>query len=90
MVATHISVIAALRDSGLRKAWMPFEIASTPLRATAPDENARMSRNVETPPSTAVAPVKWCRARWSTGSGPRSPVASWTSPHTTRSVMIAM
>ena len=62
IVATHVSVIAALRDSGLRNAWIPFEIASTPLNATAPEENARRSRNADAPVSTAFDPVKCANA----------------------------
>ena len=56
IVATHVSVIAALRDSGLRNAWIPFEIASTPLSATAPDENARSSKNTDAPVEHRVRP----------------------------------
>ena len=37
------SVAAALRDSGFRNAGTPLEIASTPERATAPEEKARSS-----------------------------------------------
>ena len=51
-----VKVMAALRDSGFRNAWMPFEIASTPLKATAPDENARSSKKEDAPVSSA------CRA----------------------------
>ncbi len=90
MNATHVSVIAALRDSGLRNAWMPFEIASTPLSATAPEENARRSRNEDAPASTASPPVKCANASWSTGSRPSEPVATRKSPTTTSNVMIAM
>ena len=36
-------VIAAFRGSGLRNAGTPFDTASTPESATAPDENARSS-----------------------------------------------
>ena len=38
----HTRVVAAFFDSGLRKAGTPLEMASTPVRATAPEENARM------------------------------------------------
>ena len=40
-----MSVRAALRDSGCWKAGTPSEMASTPDRATAPDENARRRTN---------------------------------------------
>ncbi len=62
ITATQVKVIAALRDSGFRNAWMPFEIASTPLNATAPDEKARSSKKDEAPVSTAFAPVKCSNA----------------------------
>lgn len=35
------SVVAALRDLGLRNAGTPLEIASTPVSAVQPEENAR-------------------------------------------------
>ena len=41
MTAIHVSVVAAFFDSGLRNAGTPSAIASTPVSATAPDENAR-------------------------------------------------
>ena len=88
MKPVHMSVIAALRDSGLRKAWTPFEIASTPLSATAPDENARISRNNVTPPSIAPPPVKCASCVWFTGSGCRSPVKVRNRPQTTNRVII--
>ena len=47
ITATQVKVMAAFRDSGFRNAWMPFEIASTPLSATAPDENARSSKKAD-------------------------------------------
>ncbi len=90
ITATQVRVIAAFRDSGLRNAWMPFEIASTPLNATAPDENARNNRKKEAPVSSACAPVKCSRALWSVGSLPSEPVATPISPATTSSVIMAM
>ncbi len=46
-----MSVVAALCDSGFLKAGTPLEMASTPVSATAPEENARSS-------SRTVSPVK--------------------------------
>ena len=62
-------VVAALRLSGLRNAGTPLDTASTPERATAPDENAR-SRS-----STLRAWVPWASScasaeRSSSGMGP--------------------
>ena len=38
------SVMAALRDRGLRKNGTPLLIASTPVRAVQPEANARSTR----------------------------------------------
>ena len=54
-----MSVMAALRDSGLRKAWIPLEMASTPDNATAPDENARSKRKAVTPDRRAPGAQRW-------------------------------
>ena len=43
MVPSSSSVVAAFRLFGLRKAGTPFEIASTPVSAAQPEENARAS-----------------------------------------------
>ena len=40
------SVVAAFLDLGLRKAGTPLEIASTPVSAAQPEENARASRKI--------------------------------------------
>src|SRR5213594_2214681 len=40
-----ISVVEALRASGLRNVWTPLLIASIPVSAAHPAENARMTRN---------------------------------------------
>ena len=44
MVPSSSSVVAAFLDLGLRKAGTPLLIASTPVSAAHPDENARSSR----------------------------------------------
>ena len=49
------SVSAALRACGWRNAGTPFEIASTPVSAVAPDENARSSANSPTAPAAVAA-----------------------------------
>ncbi len=43
-VPSSSRVVAALRLFGLRKAGTPLEIASTPVSAAHPEENARASR----------------------------------------------
>ena len=56
MIAIHISVVAAFLDSGRRKAGTPFEIASTPVSATAPEEKPfRMMKMVRLPPNSFCA-----------------------------------
>src|SRR5436305_14885261 len=45
------SVAAALRPCGQRNALTPFAIASTPVSAVDPDENARRRTNSVTPPA---------------------------------------
>src|SRR5712692_2060915 len=45
MPAIQPMVMAALRDSDGLKAGTPFEIASIPVRAVQPEENARSTRN---------------------------------------------
>ena len=44
------SVVAALRDLGFRKAGTPLLIASTPVSAAHPEENARATRNTRARP----------------------------------------
>ena len=46
--AITMSVVAALRASGGLKAGTPVAIASVPVRATAPDENARSRTRIPT------------------------------------------
>src|SRR5881397_2058404 len=48
------SVDAAFRPCGRRNALTPFAIASTPVRAVEPDENARRMTNVVTTPVPAA------------------------------------
>src|SRR5438132_5447119 len=47
------SVVAAFFPCGRRKALTPFAIASTPVSAVEPDENARSTRNTVTAPVPA-------------------------------------
>ena len=53
------SVVAAFLLLGLRKAGTPLEIASTPVSAAQPEENARASRNISADrrQRAAVAPA---------------------------------
>ena len=59
MTPIQVRVRPALRLSGALKALTPLEMASTPVRATAPDENARRRANRVTPLTSAPLSVKW-------------------------------
>ncbi len=71
MPAIQPMVMAALRASRGLKAGTPFEIASIPVRAVQPEENARSTRNQVrgTADSTAGG-----------GSGIRSPLSQRYTP----------
>ena len=45
ITAIHIKVFAAFLGSGFSNAGTPSATASTPVRATAPDENALRKKN---------------------------------------------
>jgi hypothetical protein len=61
---------------------MPLLMASTPDRATAPDENARASRNAEALVASAPSPVNSRSDSLSTGSAEMWPSQYCTRPHT--------
>ncbi len=71
MIAIHVSVVAAFFDSGLRNAGTPSAMASTPVSATAPDENARSMISAVVPVSSAPLWVISSSASWFTGQGVR-------------------
>jgi len=53
-MAIQVSVVAALSDSGFLNAGMPFEIASTPVKAVQPAANARIISQISTHPDNCV------------------------------------
>ena len=55
---SRASVVAALRDLGFRNAGTPLLIASTPVSAALPDENARATRNTSAKPR--ISPCSEC------------------------------
>ena len=64
-MAIQVSVMAAFFDSLRRNAGTPLEIASTPVSATAPDENPRnrmnrlsVSADVLSTPASRLRPVE--------------------------------
>ena len=58
MMAIQTMVVAAFFDSGGWKAGTPLEMASTPVRAMAPDEKPLSSRNSPSVPPAWRAPAK--------------------------------
>ena len=54
MVPSSSSVVAAFLLLGFWNAGTPFEIASTPVSAAQPEENARASKATMTKPVKAV------------------------------------
>ena len=80
IVAIHMSVRAAFRGSGERNAGTPFEMASTPESATAPEENARSRAKSVMPVSNEPFFVTWSSASWLTGRAPRLPKYERKSP----------
>ena len=72
-VPSTASVLAAFFPCGCRNALTPFAIASTPVRAVEPDENARSRTNTVTAPTPAGS-------GFGTTARCRFPVASSTSP----------
>ena len=58
IVPSSSSVVAALRDLGFRNAGTPLLIASTPVSAAQPDENARAIRNTNANPR--ISPCSAC------------------------------
>ena len=61
MTPSNNSVVAALRDLGFRKAGTPLLMASTPVSAALPDENARATKNTNANPSTS--PCSECKSK---------------------------
>ena len=70
-------VSAALRACGRRNAGTPLEIASTPVRAVAPDENARSTVNSPTAPAAVAAS---CSSSTSTGTEGQPQASEETRP----------
>ena len=91
MLPRSNSVVAALRDLGRWKLGTPLEIASTPVRAAQPEENARRTRK---PPARPVRPCS--QPAWVTTSSPADsacpsvPVSSWMRPTTAMMPMTPM
>ena len=72
MTPSNSRVVAALRDLGFRNAGTPLLIASTPVSAAQPDENARATRNTSANPTTS--PCSECI--WKPADSARSGVPS--------------
>ena len=74
MVPSSSSVVAALRDFGLRNAGTPLLIASTPVSAAQPDENALATRNIRAKPM--ISPCSGCISK-AADSACRSRPRTW-------------
>ncbi len=72
-------VVAALSLLGFLKAGTPLLIASTPVRAAHPDENARSSRKAAASPVTPW-PGSGSSVRPALSAGVRVPVKCWMKP----------
>ena len=59
MPPSMASVVAAFLLFGLRNAGTPLLIASTPVSAVQPDENARSSRNARARPAKSCGALMW-------------------------------
>jgi hypothetical protein len=79
--ASRSRVVAALRLLGLRKAGTPLLIASTPVRAAHPEENARASRNIS-PTCVRGSSQPGCGSirSWALSASGRSPASNRSSP----------
>ena len=78
MIDIQMSVVPALRLRGSRKAGMPLEMASTPVSAVVPLENARRIKKSE----IACAPCSVSSAG-GLGTIPRVPISKRTRPTAT-------
>jgi hypothetical protein len=77
MTPMVVRVVAAFFDSGLRKAGTPLEMASTPERATAPEEKPRrIKKSVSEPPACFTFSARSA----SKGTGSMSPKKTRINP----------
>ena len=74
MAPSNASVVAALRDFGLRNAGTPLLIASTPVSAALPDENARATRKTNAKPR--ISPCSECISKSADSARSGSP-STW-------------
>ena len=87
----NTSVVAAFLGSGRRKAGTPFESASTPVRATAPEEKPFRSRNSERCPAVCWRFDTACSASKGTGfTPPNQPKYHLVRPRKSSAVTITM
>ncbi len=82
IIPSSSSVVAALRDFGLRNAGTPLEIASTPVSAAQPEENARASRKIRaTVVSGSSQPGCGAISRTALSTSGRVPLSIRMKPH---------
>ena len=83
IIPSRSSVVAAFRLLGFRNAGTPLEIASTPVSAAQPEENARASRNIRAivvSDSELPTSGSGTMSRSALSTFGRSPAASRSSP----------
>jgi len=83
------SVVAAFFDFGFLNAGTPFEIASTPVRAADPEENALASRKTKPMPVMLAVPVSW-KVYSALSAAIGDPIAQRIRPVTSMARMEAM
>src|SRR4051812_48910320 len=81
------SVVAAFFDLGFWNAGTPLLIASTPVSAAAPEENARSTRNAYATPAKVPSAVS---VKPALSAFISVPVAAWNNPQTTMTRMPRM
>ena len=85
------SVAAALRARGLRNAGTPLLMASTPVSATAPEANARATRNAPATPTRPCSnPAAGTTSYAALSASGRVPERYRTAPTTASSPMMPM
>jgi len=83
-------VVEAFLLLGLRNAGTPLLMASTPVSAAHPEENARSRRNANATPVSASYPGSGRSSKPALGAGGRVPIAARMLPQTAMPMMPIM
>ena len=91
MIAIQVSVVAAFFGSGRLNAGTPFEIASTPVSATAPDEKPFNNKKIPSVPPVCCMLWRARLALYGTVSmPPNQPNNAFDRPSNTSAVTMTM